>query len=121
MPDAAAPARWKADPVAFVDEVLVDPETDSPFALYEAQRRFLREALRLTREGRLPYPELLFACPKKSGKTGLAAMVMIYVIVCSAVDSPRATPSRTTSSKRSRACSRRSAASSTRRRSSATP
>lgn len=81
MPDAATLARWKADPVAFIDEVLIDPETGWPFALYEAQKRFLRAALRLTREGRLPYPELVFACPKKSGKTGLAAMAMIYVIV----------------------------------------
>src|SRR5439155_8631643 len=31
--------------------------------------------------GRVRYPELVFSAPKKSGKTTLAAMVVIYVIV----------------------------------------
>jgi hypothetical protein len=33
-------------------------------------------------DGRLPFPELLLAAPKKSGKTALAAMIVLYVIVC---------------------------------------
>src|SRR5439155_5210155 len=69
------------DPVAFIREVLVDPETGEPFVLYEAQERFLREALTLTPDGRLRYPELVFSAPKKSGKTALAAFVVLYVIV----------------------------------------
>jgi phage terminase large subunit-like protein len=81
MPDAAPLARWKADPVAFVHEVLRDPETGQPFMLFDAQERFLRAALTVTADGRLPFPELLFACPKKSGKTATAAMAMIYVVV----------------------------------------
>jgi hypothetical protein len=81
MPDAATLARWKADPAAFVREVLRDPETGAPFVLYPAQERFLRAALTLTPDGRLRYPELLYAAIKKSGKTGLAAMLVIYVIV----------------------------------------
>jgi hypothetical protein len=79
--DAAALTRWRADPVAFVREVLVDPETGLPFVLYPSQERFLREALTLTADGRLPYPELVYGAPKKSGKTALAAMVTIYVVV----------------------------------------
>ncbi len=73
--------RWKRDPVAFITEVLRDPETGKPFVLYEAQERFLRKALTLTAEGKLPFPELLFSCPKKSGKTATAAMAVIYVVV----------------------------------------
>ncbi|MGA2264291.1 MAG: terminase TerL endonuclease subunit [Acidobacteriota bacterium] len=73
--------HWKADPVAFVREVLRDPETGQPFELYEAEERFLREALTLTPDGRLPFPELVFGAPKKSGKTGLAAIALAYIMV----------------------------------------
>jgi Phage Terminase len=74
-------ARWKADPVAFISEVLRDPEGGRPFELYPAKERFLREALTPTSDGHLPYPELLFSAPKKSGKTATAAMATIYLIV----------------------------------------
>ncbi len=73
--------RWRRDPVAFIREVLRDPETGKPFALYAAQERFLREALMLAADGRLPYPELLFSAPKKSGKTATAALMMLYTVV----------------------------------------
>jgi hypothetical protein len=75
-------ARWKADPVAFVREVLCDPETGKPFELYEEEERFLREALTLGPDGRLKYPEAVFSAPKKSGKTALAAMIVLYVVIC---------------------------------------
>ena len=72
--------RWRSDPVAFVREVLVNPETGQPFELYPAQVQFLREGLTLTSEGKLPCPELVFSAPKKSGKTATAAMATIYVV-----------------------------------------
>jgi phage terminase large subunit-like protein len=74
--------RWKGDPVAFIEDLLRNPETRKPFELYEAQKRFLRAALTPTADGRLPYPELLFSAPKKSGKTATAAMATLYVILC---------------------------------------
>ena len=74
--------KWKRDPVAFIREVLINPDTGAPFQLSAAQRRFLRRALTITAEGRLLFPELLFSAPKKSGKTTLAAMIVIYIIVC---------------------------------------
>ena len=73
--------RYRHDPVAFISLCLVDPETNRPFELYPAQVDFLRAALTLTDDGRLPAPELLYGAPKKSGKTALAAMAMIYVIL----------------------------------------
>jgi hypothetical protein len=73
--------RWRADPVAFITEVLREPDTGKPFVLYEAQVRFLREALALTPDGRLRHSELVFSAPKKSGKTALAAMIVLYVII----------------------------------------
>jgi len=67
-------AAWRKDPCAFITEVLRDPETGAPFELYEGQMRFLREALTLTKDGWLQYPEVIFACPKKSGKTETVVM-----------------------------------------------
>jgi hypothetical protein len=74
-------ARWKKDPVAFVREVLINPETGKPFELYPEEERFIRKAFRVAPDGRLPFPEVLFSAPKKSGKTALAAMLTVYVIV----------------------------------------
>ena len=72
-------ARYVNDPAGFA-EALVDPETGKPFELYPAQRRFLEEAFTLNQEGRLPYPELVFSAPKKSGKTAMAAIALLYVV-----------------------------------------
>jgi hypothetical protein len=49
--NGTAIARWKRDAIAFVREVLVNPETGKPFELYPAQERFLREALTLKADG----------------------------------------------------------------------
>jgi terminase large subunit-like protein len=78
---AARLAAWRADPVKFITEVLVNPETGRPFVLYAEEAEFAGRALTLTSDGRLPYPELLFSGPKKSGKTAFAAMALLYVIV----------------------------------------
>jgi phage terminase large subunit-like protein len=61
--------------------MLVDPEMGRPFALNAAQRSFVRLAFQTTADGRLRYPELVFSAPKKSGKTGLAAMLALYVVL----------------------------------------
>ena len=73
--------RWRGDPVSFIEEILRDPETGEPIRLYRAQKRFIRKALKLTKDDRLRYPELIFSGPKKCGKTTLAAMIVLYVIV----------------------------------------
>jgi hypothetical protein len=74
---AAAPIH----PITFIEGTLIDPETGSYFVLTGAEKAFLRRAFVLTPDGRLKYPELVFSAPKKSGKTALAAMICIYVIV----------------------------------------
>jgi Phage Terminase len=73
--------RWQADPLAFVSEALTDPENGQPFDLYHQESEFIRLALTTTDDGRLPFPELLFSAPKKSGKTALAAIMMLYVVI----------------------------------------
>jgi phage terminase large subunit-like protein len=79
---ADAVHRWRSDPVAFIGEVLRNPETGEPFVLYPAQEEFLRLALTVTPDGRLPFAEVLFGAPKKSGKTATAAMATLYAVVC---------------------------------------
>jgi phage terminase large subunit-like protein len=73
--------RWRADPAAFVREALINPETGQPFELYSAEERFLREAFTVDRDGKLPYAELIYGAPKKSGKTGFSAICVLYVVV----------------------------------------
>jgi hypothetical protein len=77
----SARQHWRKDPVAFIRGVLIDPETKRPFELYLEEETFLRTALSLTPSGELPYAELLFSAPMKSGKTALAAMIVLYVII----------------------------------------
>jgi len=74
--------RWRQDPISFITEVLIDPETGEAFELYPAEERFIRAALTPTCGFCLLFPEILFAAPKKSGKTALAAIATIYVIMC---------------------------------------
>jgi phage terminase large subunit-like protein len=72
--DHTALARWQANPVSFIEEVIVDPATKRPFELLPAERLFLEHAFKVDDDGRLLYPEQVYACPKKSGKTSFAAM-----------------------------------------------
>ncbi len=73
--------RWRADPIAFIEEALIDPDTGRPFNLLEAERVFLKHAFTFGADGRLLYPELIYSCPKKSGKTGFAAIFVITLML----------------------------------------
>ncbi len=72
--------RWRANPTAFVEEVLIDPATNQPFVLLPAEREFLRHCFKTGANGKLLYPELLYAAPKKSGKTTFAAIIVITIV-----------------------------------------
>ena len=89
--DAAALKRWRADPVLFVEECLIDPETKQPFVLLAAEKRFLEHAFQTDEYGRLRYPELLYACPKKSGKTTFAAIIVLTMLLLFGGSYPEAT------------------------------
>ena len=79
--NASTLARWRACPSLFIEEVLYDPETGAPFVLFDAERSFLKHAYQLNAVGRLLYPEQLYACPKKSAKTGFAALHVLTTIL----------------------------------------
>ena len=82
--DQDALSRWRANPIAFIEECLVDPETRRPFVLLPAERAFLAHAFKTDEDGRLRYPELVFASIKKSGKTTFAALVTLVIVLLSA-------------------------------------
>ena len=65
---------YRANPAQFIAEILIDPETRKPFELLPAERAFLDRAFLTDAGGRLIYPEQVFSAPKKSGKTGFAAL-----------------------------------------------
>jgi hypothetical protein len=79
--DKAAVKRWRGDPVAFIREVLINPENGQPFELYAEEAEFMRRAFTLSPAGRLSFSEIVFGGPKKSGKTAVAAWCAIYVAV----------------------------------------
>jgi phage terminase large subunit-like protein len=75
--EASALNRWQKQPILFIEQILRNPETGKPFELLEAERQFLAHAYQTDASGRLVYPEQLYACPKKSGKTGFAALHLL--------------------------------------------
>ena len=81
MIDQAALTRWRADPISFIETVLIDPESGGAFVLLPAERDFLTHAFRVGDDGRLLSPELIYSAPKKSGKTTMAALVVITVVL----------------------------------------
>jgi hypothetical protein len=76
-----APERWRRDPAEFVETVLFDPETRRPFKLLPAEREFMQHAFLVGDNGRLLFPEWVYSAPKKSGKTGFAALLMLTTIL----------------------------------------
>jgi phage terminase large subunit-like protein len=72
--DSSAIERWRADPASFIEECMVDPETGKPFTLLPCEHAFIEHAFATNDAGRLIYPEQVFSCPKKTGKTTFAAM-----------------------------------------------
>jgi phage terminase large subunit-like protein len=75
--DTSTLKRWQHQPLSFITEILRDPETGKPFVLLDAERAFLEHAYQTDDSGRLVYPEQLYGAPKKSGKTGFAAMHLL--------------------------------------------
>jgi hypothetical protein len=71
--EASALDQWQQQPILFIEQILRNPETGKPFELLDAERAFLAHAYQTDESGRLVYSEQLYACPKKSGKTGFAA------------------------------------------------
>ncbi|MFO1099284.1 MAG: terminase large subunit [Xanthobacteraceae bacterium] len=79
-PPIDKPAQLSPD-IRKLVEVLIDPETNAPFKLLPAECEFLALAFETGADGRLIYPEQVYAAPKKSGKTTFAALHMLIALI----------------------------------------
>ena len=84
-------ARWRSNPISFIETVLYDPETKKPFKLLPAERAFLEHAFKRDDDGRLLYPEQIYSCPKKSGKTTFAGIHALTTLLLFGGSYPEAT------------------------------
>jgi hypothetical protein len=87
----SALTRWRANPISFVEVVLVNPETGRPFELLPVEREFLKHAIQIGTNGKLLYPEQVYSCPKKSGKTTFAALHVLTLTLLFGGAYPEAT------------------------------
>ena len=83
--------RWRSNPISFIETVLHDPETKKPFKLLPAERAFLEHAFKRDDDGRLLYPEQIYSCPKKSGKTTFAGIHTLTTLLLFGGAYPEAT------------------------------
>jgi phage terminase large subunit-like protein len=79
--EPSAADQWRRDPAAFIEAVLYDPETRAPFRLLPAERAFMDRCFQIGESGRLVFPEWVYSAPKKSGKTGFAALLMLTTVL----------------------------------------
>jgi len=70
--------RLRLDPALFADTFLRNNEKGKSWRLSRHQRRVLARAFRRGRRGELRFRLVLWSEPKKSGKTFLAAMVLLW-------------------------------------------
>jgi phage terminase large subunit-like protein len=70
--------RYAHDPVAFIDDLVRVNELGKPFRLEPHQREVLRLAFAFDEDGRLPWDTVVYACPKKSGKTAINAAIVLW-------------------------------------------
>jgi hypothetical protein len=83
--------RWRRHPISFIEQCLYDPETHKPFQLLPAERTFLAHAFERDDSGRLSYPEQVYSCIKKSGKTTFAAIHTLTLTLLFGGSYPEAT------------------------------
>ena len=83
--------RWRSNPISFIETVLHDPETKKPFKLLPAEHAFLEHAFKRDDDDRLLYPEQIYSCPKKSGKTTFAGIHTLTTLLLFGGSYPEAT------------------------------
>lgn len=72
---AAQLEKEKRDPVYYIERNFYVEDTGKPLVLFRHQKAVLRYALQRNREGHLLFRTAIYSCPKKSGKTAVAAAV----------------------------------------------
>lgn len=68
---------WAASSAFYCNSEVVD---GGQFKIFPIQERILRHCLTPKEDGSLPYRRIIWACPKKSGKTALAAAIGTWYV-----------------------------------------
>ncbi len=76
--DMSRMRRYRTDIVAFIDDCILRTEEGQPFRLADHQRKILRLAFRFSPDGKLAYVTIVYSAPKKSGKTCINAIVVLW-------------------------------------------
>lgn len=67
----------KIDIVRFIEDLAID-EKGELIKLEDHQKRILRHVTEFNENGKLPYTTIVYSCPKKSGKTAIAAVFQTW-------------------------------------------
>lgn len=73
------PDRRRVIPICTFLEKLYTLPTGKTVRLFPHQKAFLNKALTLDEYGRLPYKQVIYSAPKKSGKSSIAAMIISWL------------------------------------------
>lgn len=65
----------------FIDEFAIR-EDGQPLQLEDHQRGILQEAFRYDEDERFLYRTIIYSAPKKSGKTAISALVVLWFAFC---------------------------------------
>ena len=98
--DHTALMHWRDTPSPSSSACCVILRRTSHSCSPDAERNFLERAFTLGEDGKLKYPELVFGAIKKSGKTTLAAIIMLATTLSSVGALLKATASPMTWSRR---------------------
>jgi hypothetical protein len=79
--DAGSLAYYREHPVEFIERFLINPETDRPFDLLDAERAFIAHAFKTDNRGRLIHRTWIYGAIKKSGKTVFGSMLVIVTVL----------------------------------------
>src|SRR2546427_10517587 len=69
---------FSRDLVAWIDATITTNELGQPFQLFDFQRAVLRRMFTFDARGRLPYSTIVFSTVKKSGKSFINALVVLW-------------------------------------------
>ena len=73
---------WRADPISFIERIIIDPETGKPFILLDAERRFLEHAFS-TNPPAVCFIQSRFIRVQRNQQTTFAAIyVLTMVLLC---------------------------------------
>lgn len=70
--------QYRTDICAFAEEQFYCPESKQLIKLEDHQKKILRDCFTQDKKGKFSYQTIIYSCPKKSGKTTIAALIALW-------------------------------------------